>query len=159
VISTPSNDPTGWAGYTDWQTLAATPAREMLTLRFASPTAFSVGNRRFALFPEPLLVWDSLVRTWNRYAPEILHLDKPAIREFVAQHVAVTDYLLQTTTLYFPHSVQKGFIGTCTYTIQQSSENEQALHLAALASFARFAGVGSKTTMGMGQARLEEAQR
>jgi CRISPR-associated endoribonuclease Cas6 len=155
VISTPSNDPTGWAGHTDWQTLAATPAQEILTFRFASPTAFSMGNRRFTLFPEPLLVWDGLLRTWNRYAPEILHLDKPTIREFVTQHVAVVDYHLQTTTLHFPHSIQKGFIGTCTYSIQQG--NEQALPIAVLASFARFAGIGSKTTMGMGQARLEES--
>src|SRR5215472_19198683 len=40
VISTPSTDPTGWAGYTDWQTLANTPAQRSITIHFDSPTAF-----------------------------------------------------------------------------------------------------------------------
>ena len=44
VISTPSADSTGWAGYTDWQTLACTPPRNLLTMHFASPCAFSMGN-------------------------------------------------------------------------------------------------------------------
>jgi CRISPR-associated endoribonuclease Cas6 len=56
VLSTSSTDATGWASYTDWQTLANTPAQRTITLCFASPTAFSLGDRRFAFFPEPILL-------------------------------------------------------------------------------------------------------
>ncbi len=152
VISTPSADMTGWADYTDWQTLANTPARTIITIQFDSPTAFSMGDRRFVLFPEPILLWNSLMRSWNHYAPECLHMDKEAVRDFIQNNVVISDYDLQTTTLYFPKYSQKGFIGTCTYQIK--TDNGYASRITALANFARYAGVGYKTTMGMGQARI-----
>jgi len=154
VISTPDTDATGWAGHTDWQTLAACMPRHAITMRFASPCAFSMGDRRFALFPEPMLVWDSLMRTWNRYAPEVLRIDKSAMRDFVTRHVTISDYNLRTTCLYFPRYSQKGFIGTCNYAVEM--DREYAAQLMVLAEFARYAGIGYKTTMGMGQARIEE---
>ena len=157
VLSTPAADVTGWAGYTDWQTLAATAPRQSITIRFASPSAFSMGDRCFALFPEPILLWDSLMRSWNRYAPEVLRIDKLAMRDFVIRHVNVSDYDLHTTLLFFPKYAQKGFIGTCSYSIKETN-GEYVPQLTALAEFARYAGIGYKTTMGMGQARLEEIE-
>ena len=153
VISTPAADASGWAGYSDWQTLAAALPRSAITMRFASPCAFSLGDRRFALFPEPLLLWDSLVRSWNRYAPEVLRIDKVALREFVTQQVSVSDYELHTGKAVFATHAQKGFMGSCTYQVK--SNQGCGSQLAALAEFARYAGVGSKTTNGMGQARIE----
>jgi CRISPR-associated endoribonuclease Cas6 len=152
VISTPSTDATGWADYTDWQTLANTPAQHSIIIRFDSPTAFSLGDRRFALFPEPILLWDSLMRTWNHYAPECLHMDKNQIRAFVQNNVVISDYDLYTMTLRFPQSMQKGFVGICTYQIKTGAG--YAPQITALAHFSRYAGVGYKTTMGMGQARM-----
>ena len=153
MLATPTADPSGWAGYSDWQTLANTAAARYITLRFASPTAFSIGDKRFSLFPEPQFVWESLARVWNNYAPPPLHLDKPAISEFVKQRVVVADYDLRTATLHYPSYTQKGFLGTCTYLVQEMGDC--AARLAALAEFARYAGVGYKTTMGMGQCRAD----
>jgi CRISPR-associated endoribonuclease Cas6 len=155
VLSTSSLDMTGWAAYTDWQTLAAALPRKEITMRFASPSAFSMGDRRFALFPEPILVWDSLMRSWNRYAPEVLRIDKTAMRDFVTRNVTVSDYNLHTTCLYFPKYTLKGFTGICSYSIQGTTD-ECASQLSALAEFARYSGIGYKTTMGMGQARIED---
>jgi CRISPR-associated endoribonuclease Cas6 len=121
---------------------------------FASPTAFSMGDRQFALFPEPMLLWDSLMRVWNSYAPPILQIDKTTLRNFISQNVIVSDYTLHTTTLHFPKHKQKGFVGTCNYLVRH--EGAESAQLAALAEFARYAGVGSKTTMGMGQVRAED---
>jgi len=153
MLATPTLDPSGWAGFTDWQTLAATPARRFITMHFASPTAFSLGKRHFALFPDPVLVWDSLLRVWTSYAPEALRIEKGALRDFVKRNVMISDACVRTTTLYFPTHPQKGFVGTCSYHVQQP-EREEANQLAALAEFARYAGIGSKTTMGMGQVRV-----
>lgn len=158
VLSTTGADPTGWTGYTDWQTLAQgavvtqTTERQLLTLQFASPCAFSLGNRRFALFPEPMLVWDSLMRTWNRYAPEVLHIEKSALRTFVSEHVTIHDHELSTDKVAYIHHGQRGFQGSCTYRVPTGSA--EAAQLLCLAEFARYAGIGSKTTMGMGQARV-----
>ena len=163
VLSTPGTDPTGWTGYTDWQTLAQSPTqapahdRQFLTFHFASPCAFSLGDRRFALFPEPILVWDSLMRTWNRYAPEVLRIEKGALRAFVSEHVAIHKHNLHTGKVAFARYGQKGFQGTCTYQIKLGSA--EAAQLNSLAEFARYAGIGSKTTMGMGQARLEYSEK
>lgn len=155
MLATPASDSSGWAGYSDWQTLTNTAASRYITLKFASPTAFSIGDKRFSLFPEPQFVWESLMRVWNNYAPPPLHLDKLAISEFIKQRVVVADYELHTATLHYPSYKQKGFLGTCTYLIQELGECAQ--RMAALAEFARYAGVGYKTTMGMGQCRAERS--
>ncbi len=155
MLATPTADASGWAGYSDWQSLASAPASRYITLRFASPTAFSIGDKRFALFPEPLLVWDSLMRVWNSYAPEPLQVDKPPLRDFIERRVVVADYELHTATLHYPNYTQKGFLGTCTYLVQEPGDCAQ--RLAALAGFARYSGVGYKTTMGMGQCRAEDS--
>src|SRR5205807_6283024 len=122
-------------------------------IRFASPTAFSLGDRRFGLFPEARLVWDSLMRSWNFYAPEVLRLDKVELRAFVGKQIFVEDYHLQTETRRFPTYSQKGFVGTCTYHVKV--KDSYAPQVAALAEFARYSGIGYKTTMGMGQACRE----
>jgi CRISPR-associated endoribonuclease Cas6 len=164
LLSTPSSDPAGRAAHTTWQELAGTPMSHTITLRFTSPTAFSLGERRFALFPEPILVWDSLLRTWNRYAPEALHIEKTDLREFVNDFVVVVDYTLRTTKLSFPRFSQIGFSGSCTYTIRERGgrlRKEDALcavYLATLARFSLYAGVGYKTTMGMGQTHIEDGR-
>jgi len=157
ILSTPALDSTGWAECTDWQTLATTVPYRSITMRFASPTAFSLVDRKFALFPEPILLWDSLMRSWNLYAPEVLKIEKQILRDFIKAYVSISDYSLRTTVLHFPKSPQKGFIGTCTYHIKGA--DNYGTQLSALAEFARYAGIGYKTTMGMGQARLEECQR
>jgi CRISPR-associated endoribonuclease Cas6 len=154
VLSTPTGEMDGWASFTDWQTLANVPACSHITLHFASPCAFSLGNRKFALFPEPLLVWDSLARTWNRYAPTVLQMDRLTLRAFVTEKVVVSDYDLHTARVVFREYAQKGFEGTCQYQIK--AERGDAVQLATLAAFACYAGVGSKTTMGMGQVRADK---
>ncbi|MEO9028825.1 MAG: CRISPR system precrRNA processing endoribonuclease RAMP protein Cas6, partial [Ktedonobacteraceae bacterium] len=138
VLSSPASGAEGWAKYTDWQTLASTAACTSLTLDFASPCAFSLGNRQFALFPEPKYVWDSLLRTWNQYAPPVLQIEKQALREFVAQQVTVSDYRLETSNVAYTDVIQKGFQGTCTYQIKESQP--YASQVATLAAFALYAG-------------------
>ena len=155
LLATPSADAEGWAGFTAWPTLAATPARRSVTLSFATPTAFNLGDKRFALFPEPIHVWDSFMRVWNNYAPPVLQLDKPSLRTYIGDTVLVADYQLHTATLHYPKHVQKGFVGTCTYLLRD--QGPQAAQLTALAAFGLYAGVGYKTTMGMGQARLQDS--
>lgn len=151
LLSTPTADGSGRVAKTSWRQLSAhTPAHE-ITLSFMSPTAFNINGRYFALFPEPQLVWDSLMRVWNTYAPKALHVEKQAMRDFLHLRMSVTACALSTHTLHYPKYTQKGFCGQCTYAIQEN--NERAAQITHLAAFAPFAGVGYKTTMGMGQVR------
>lgn len=153
LISTPAADSTGWADFTDWRALTSTPARSMITLRFTSPTAFSLGKRQFALFPDPTLVWHSLLRTWNLYAPEEYRLAKEPLRDFISSMVFVERSTISLTTVHFSTHPQRGFVGECRYLVRRP-EQDAAGHVAMLAEFSRYAGIGSKTTMGMGQVRV-----
>ena len=123
LITSRGADPTGWAAITDWLTLAGFPAQHVITLQFASPTTFSLGDRAFELFPKPHFVWESLLRVWNAYAPQHLKMDKQRLRtSFLAGHVSVLDCDIATMMWRFPHYVQKGFVGTCTYQIQEEDD-------------------------------------
>ncbi|MBI4673601.1 MAG: CRISPR-associated endoribonuclease Cas6 [Chloroflexi bacterium] len=155
VVTTPRAD--NWTGFTSFAELWERASRErFITLRFYSPTALSMGQapgkpKRFELFPQPWLVFDSLCRKWNAFAD--MPLAEPnALHAWIDEHVIVADHAVNTTTLYFEKFAQKGFIGQVTYEIS-SDDADMVRGLNALADFALYAGVGYKTTWGMGQAR------
>jgi CRISPR-associated endoribonuclease Cas6 len=65
--------------------------------------------------------------------------------------VVATACDVQTKIWHFPTFLQKGFTGTCTYHLQ--GEDRLVAWLTRLAAFAFYAGIGYKTSMGMGQVR------
>jgi CRISPR-associated endoribonuclease Cas6 len=152
MIVTQAADSTGWAASTTWNGLVTLPAQQMVTLRFVSPTAFSVGDRKFDLFPKPGLIWESLLRVWNAYAPGSLRMEKQEIREAVRKQITLVQCDIATRVMHYPKYMQKGFVGTCTYQVEQ--ESVWTAQLTTLAGFAHFSGVGYKTTMGMGQVQV-----
>lgn len=157
IRSTSTADSTDRVSATAWSALLALPAQRTIVMHFCTATAFSLGGHQFCLFPEPNYLFESLLRDWNRYAPEDARMETNALRESIGKHIAVTACSLRHTFLHFPRYVQKGFIGRCTYYL--STEQQQLAHLLALAAFARYAGVGYKTTMGMGQVQVEFDER
>lgn len=150
MLTSSRYDPTGWASTTTWSALGKIAACSPIEMHFSTPTAFSEGKREFALVPKPTLLWESLVRVWNRYAPADYAFPKEMLNDILRQ-IGVSTCDLHTTTWRYPTSTQKGFIGTCTY--QFPLQHPCACMLTTLAAFAQYAGVGYKTTMGMGQAR------
>ena len=152
MLITSTADPTNWVGSTSWQSLDALSAQRTITMYFTTATAFSLSERRFGLFPEPPFIWESLLLSWNRYAPESMHMEKQAIRDAFGSRIAVTACALRTAFLHFPTSVQKGFTGRCTY--QLLAPEPLAARLTTLAAFAKYSGSGYKTTMGMGQVHV-----
>jgi len=156
ILTTPGSHP--WAGYASWNDLAgkAEPHAE-ITLDFASPTAFGFGQQEWGkkvmVLPLPQTVFGSLVRSWNATAPIPLHIDRQELDEYLDEHVVVTRIEnLRTRMLRFRNSLQVGFVGRVTYGLMVEDKAIQT-KLNALADFAFYAGVGMKTTMGMGQTR------
>ena len=127
----------------------------VLTLDFVSPTAF-LSQGRAVLWPEPHRVFGSLLQRWQSYAPTLLPEDLEAA---FATYVEVDAYELRTRVQQYTKGAsrqvwyQKGFVGTCRYRAQRGTPEAvlRVLHL--LARYALFAGVGSRTTVGMGQVR------
>ena len=127
----------------------------LLTLAFVSPTVF-LSQRRPVLWPEPHRVFGSLLHRWQSYAPAVLPED---LEDAFAACVEIDAYELQTRVQRYTRGAsrqvwyQKGFVGTCRYRMQRGTPEAvlRVLHL--LARYALFAGVGSRTTVGMGQVR------
>jgi CRISPR-associated endoribonuclease Cas6 len=156
ILATPGSHP--WSGYTSWAQLAAEARPEPeITLDFASPTAFGFGQKdwgkKVAVLPEPSPVFGSLARSWNGLAPPSLQVDRDALMTYVEEQVVVKQLRgLETRMLRFRSSLQVGFVGQVAYGLMADDEVIRR-QLNALADLAFYAGVGMKTTMGMGQCR------
>ena len=164
LLCTPEQDATQtWVAYTSFAELyAARKPQKHYQFEFATPTTFSQGQQAwgklFKLFPESALVFESLARQWEAFAPADLRLAAHGLttRNLAAwceEHVIVSRYTLHTSQLPFSTFGQIGFEGDVTYEVKGNPAASEASWLTPLARFALFGGVGYKTTMGMGQAR------
>lgn len=140
-----SRDP--WIAMASYEQLAtpSRPSREIV-LHFNSPTAFKMGDLHL-LFPQPWNVFGSLARSWRAFSAVPLPEE---IYEFCEKQVGVSRYELRTQVITGGRYQLLGFIGTCSYRIL-SDDPLWLRTLNTLADFALFAGVGLKTTQGMGQ--------
>jgi CRISPR-associated endoribonuclease Cas6 len=148
-----------WAGQTRFEDLVqqhmlstAAPPRHV-QMQFASPTVFRSDGANVPL-PLPGLVFEGLARRWNAYAPLHLH---PDVRRFADECLVISRYRLRTERVAFGEEGERGaypgFVGTCSYAFRAHDAYWMRLiHL--LAAFALYAGVGARTTMGLGQARV-----
>ncbi|MGQ9627966.1 MAG: CRISPR-associated endoribonuclease Cas6 [Anaerolineae bacterium] len=156
ILTTPGSHP--WAGYTSWNKLLSEARTEPeITLDFVSPTAFGFGQKEWGkkviVLPEPALTFGSLLRSWNNLAPLPLQMDKDALMAYVEEHVVIKQLSgLETRMLRFSRSPQLGFVGKVTYGLMAEDEASRC-QINALADFAFYAGIGMKTTMGMGMVR------
>jgi len=133
------------AGSADYRLLTNTPQTTTdIELNFLSPTSFkqSLGIQPF---PLPELVFGSLLRRWNAFAPEELNF--PAVE----WEGLVSAYELKTYALKMEGGSEIGTQGWVRYRFPNL---EQAKLATVLAHFAFFSGVGRKTSMGMGQTQL-----
>jgi CRISPR-associated endoribonuclease Cas6 len=165
LLSTPdSNNPAqSWVAYSSFAELRATStAQRQYHFEFATPTAFSMGQRRWGkllkMFPEPAYVFESLARQWELFAPVSLRLSTNGltshdIANWCEENMIVARYSLKTRYLPSSKFGQSGFYGDVAYEVKGNPAAPEAQWLTPLARFALFSGVGYKTTMGMGQAR------
>jgi len=146
-----------WAGEDTFEGLVqrhtlAPRVPHRVSLRFASPTLFYSADKNVPL-PLPDLVFGGLLDKWNAFAPIQVH---PEVRRFAQEYLAVSRYRLETLPVTFGddggRGAVAGCVGTCSYAIQVRDKYWMGLiHL--LAAFAFYAGVGRRTTMGLGQVR------
>ncbi|MEU4828512.1 CRISPR-associated endoribonuclease Cas6 [Actinomadura sp. NPDC023710] len=136
----------------------ATGARpaDRWTLRIATPVAFFTareeGARRIRPFPEPEWVFADLHRKWNAFAPEAA-LDE-ATGQAITRNIEVADYRLTMAEHLLKSGVApaRGSIGTITYRVADTRRSTAQVQrsLDALVRFAAYAGIGDRTTIGMG---------
>lgn len=157
VTTDPEEHP--WAGRATFQelvqrhTLGVSPPRPGLALRFASPTVFRSSGVNVPL-PLPGLVFESLARRWNVFSPIQIH---PEVRRFAEEAMVIARYRLRTERESFGQDGERGaypgFVGTCAYGFRVRDGYWMGL-VRLLGAFALYAGVGARTAMGLGQARM-----
>lgn len=126
--------------------ILANPSQSLkeITLNFVSPTSFKQKDF-IQTFPLPDLVFNNLIKRWNGFAPQEYQLTLPEWQSYVSA------YELKTHSLKMEAGAEIGTQGWVKYHFPNP---EQAKIATILAHFAFFAGVGRKTSMGMGQVQF-----
>jgi len=117
-----------------------------LRLRFLSPTGF---NRSGLQIPVPLpeLVFKSLLKKWQTF----VSTGEWSSLEDSFRTVRMEKFSLQSQPVWLKkQSVYRGCLGFCEYTFHHLAEDERKA-VSALGAFSYYAGVGYKTSQGMGQ--------
>jgi CRISPR-associated endoribonuclease Cas6 len=140
------------------------PPPDSVTLRFLTPTTFRqsppldghFGDDPHNLpFPLPELVFGGLRSLWNAFGPHPLAEE---MRAFARDCVVVSRYRLHTELVEFESGRRGrlgGFVGTCRFALR-CTDMTWRRRVGLLVAFAPFAGVGWRTTMGLGQTQLGE---
>lgn len=161
ILSTPhSHDWAGVAALGDlwerWDSAEADALPHKLDFQFETPTAFTIRNpqrrhRLHHILPDPYFVFGELAGYWDTLTGQTT---QPQTRTFAAECIAVARHQLHTVMADFGRNTrQVGFVGTAQYRILDAANLPMARHINRLADLAFFTGVGTKTTMGMGQVR------
>ncbi len=145
-----------WAGQTSYEALAqghllgAEDPPPWLNLEFATPTTFR-SQGKHQPFPLPGLVFDHWLNKWNTFAPLSLH---PDLKRFAEECVGVSRYRLRSRVVRFGPATFIGFVGRCSFrALRRDPYWLRLLHT--LAAYAFYCGTGHKTTMGLGQTRVQ----
>jgi CRISPR-associated endoribonuclease Cas6 len=152
---TPEEHP--WAQLSSFAQIAETVRRQSegrrldysVTLRFETPTCF-IENKQALPLPVPRFVFGYLLNKWQLASPFPLPVED--VQHFV-ESIHFSYARIETHAVDLQKYKRTGFVGECRFSLHPAlPENyRQALHL--LAEFAFFSGVGSHTTMGMGQSQ------
>ncbi len=169
-----TTDASGWTGFTSYDALLeqakTAQGSNALGIEFAALTAFSWTNKTYGNYyanvPLPAYIFPMLAKRWHAVAPSALSSSvQPERIEHYVQNdgMILHEYNLHSHIVTFPRHPQRGFVGTCRYTLRRAEEDrpdegntplpvQQQILL--LARFAFYSGIGYKTAMGMGQVRV-----
>ena len=118
----------------------------IVRLAFITPCGFK-SNGEYVIFPQPHLVFASLVNRWNAFSPKE-RLDGPDIAQDLAREVYVAGYHMSLKPFSVDGARIPAFIGS--YALGMKSNLMSNRIIAMLCDFASYSGIGIKTALGMG---------
>jgi CRISPR-associated endoribonuclease Cas6 len=133
-----------------YQALGQCDRAKKIRINFESPTAFRSGRTNL-LFPLPGLIFTGLMNKWNEHSG--LKALPACTAEQFNELIIPGRYQLQSTILRFNRYRQVGFTGYCEYLLPSGLDIETRCMILLLTSYIFYAGIGYKTTMGMGRAQ------
>ena len=133
--------------------LRGTRHGELHRLRFCTATAFK-SQGRYLNLPTTRLIIQSLIKKWNGCFPECPIEDEDGEGlDALAAGLRCREFLLQSRIYYLKGNSIPGFTGNLTLENRLSGFQKDLT--SALLLFAGYAGVGIKTTLGMGGVETE----
>lgn len=167
ILSTPQSGEE-WAGCASFEEIYAnaSDAEKQFSFHFATPTFFKRGGGPaypdlIVPLPLPDLVFGSLLRNWNRFSSSSF-VEANLLKEICSHHLEMTHHRIssQLARLVFSRddgayrtTTFPGFVGSCSFRLVELHDQGIIKTINALADFAFYAGVGAKTTMGLGVSR------
>jgi CRISPR-associated endoribonuclease Cas6 len=136
-----------------FESLRSRPPGQTFRFRFLSPTTFRSGDGHLPL-PVPQSVYRSLWEKWNAFAPAALTIPDSLLMA-VQTGLFPARFDLESELLEMGKSRVVGCVGACEYALTREVGEEERRWLTALTAFAFYAGVGAKTTVGLGQVEPE----
>lgn len=118
----------------------------VVRLKFITPASFRARGKRVIL-PDASHIFGSLIKRWNSFS-------KIKIEENLLEKLSSLDpfrFDLKSERVSLSNSRIIGFKGTLEFRLGRNFTRQEKRAVSALSSYAFYAGVGIKTTMGMGQ--------
>lgn len=124
--------------------------KKTFRLNFITPTTFRNGNFNYPL-PDLEKIFKSLIEKWNLFSNYKYNQKK--LLNILKETVAITKHKIRSDIVEYNKHLEVGFVGYIEGKI--FCENEKFIkQIQSLIQFSFFAGIGYKTTMGMGQVIL-----
>jgi CRISPR-associated endoribonuclease Cas6 len=120
-------------------------------LQFTTPTAFAQ-NKSYLPLPLPALMFRSWLSRWNNFAPVYLGSDE--LIAYLSNAIVLRHHKIQTRALQMHRGYVNGFVGEVTLQVLNRADPLLANVANLLVQYARFAGTGIKTRLGMGQTEV-----
>ena len=122
------------------------PVDHRHTLNFLTPTAFSQ-KRKYLPLPLPNLMFHSWLERWNHFAPVFLGSDE--LIAYLDNMTAISQLRIQSRIVTIHKGQIPGFTGIVN--LRLLCTDPLLMNIASLLlQYARFAGTGTKTRLGMG---------
>ncbi len=156
ALGNPGSHP--WVGYTSLAQLAAlTATPDRWVVEFASPTAIRWGEadnhtRRVEIFPLPRLAIASLRTRWDKLTGDSWGI---AFEEWTERNITVGRiWEWRTEPFRYQKQIYVGGVGRLEYRVLDGRNQANVAHFNRLLQLAFYAGIGYKTTHGLGQVRI-----
>lgn len=119
-------------------------------MKFITPTTFRKGKLNHPL-PDLEAMFKSLIRKWNLFSG--FEYNQEEILNYVDKYMAIKRHDIHSDIVKYKDHMQIGFVGSLEIMIFDDNI-EMRKKIQSLVEFSYYAGVGYKTTMGMGQVVL-----
>ncbi len=123
----------------------------VFTLYFETPTGFR-SQGEYVFFPSERLIFQSLMQKYNRLMEGTEYLDQELLEHLVEQ-TRISSYRLESSYFKVHGKRIPAFRGRITLRVRGADTLKAYVYM--LLRFGTYAGIGMKTSLGMGGIRLE----